>query len=122
MVTGFGKFCRKLRIDNSEILSDMARRLGVSSAFLSKVENGLKKPPKNWEEKIGELYNLDSEAKEKLKEVFFEALNYDSLDMTSFSEDNRSMLLSFARKLNVMDENKKQQLKKIFESDGGSTD
>ena len=116
MVTGFGKFCRKLRIDNSEILSDMARRLGVSSAFLSKVENGLKKPPKNWEE------NLDSEAKEKLKEVFFEALNYDSLDMTSFSEDNRSMLLSFARKLNVMDESKKQQLKKIFESDGGSTD
>ncbi len=122
MVTGFGKFCRKLRIDNSEILSDMARRLGVSSAFLSKVENGLKKPPKNWEEKIGELYNLDSEAKEKLKEAFFEALNYDSLDMTSFSEDNRSMLLSFARKLNVMDESKKQQLKKIFESDGGSTD
>ena len=68
MVTGFGKFCRKLRIDNSEILSDMSIRLGVSSAFLSKVENGLKKPPKNWEEKIGELYNLDSEAKEKLKE------------------------------------------------------
>lgn len=42
MVNNFGKFCRKLRIDRSERLFDMAKELGVSSAFLSKVENGQK--------------------------------------------------------------------------------
>lgn len=45
MVNNFGKFCRKLRIDRNERLYDMAKRLNVSSAFLSKVENGQKKPP-----------------------------------------------------------------------------
>lgn len=45
MLTGIGKFLRKLRIDNEEILKDMADALGVSSAFLSAVENGRKKMP-----------------------------------------------------------------------------
>ena len=40
MANNFGKFCRKLRIDRGEILADMAKKLGVSSAFLSKVETG----------------------------------------------------------------------------------
>ena len=47
MVNSFGKFCRRLRIDRGELLADMANRLGVSSAFLSKVENGGKKPPRD---------------------------------------------------------------------------
>ena len=33
MITKFGKFCRKLRIDNGELLYDMADKLGVSSVF-----------------------------------------------------------------------------------------
>ena len=45
MVTGFGKFCRKLKLTIQKYFQ-MARRLGVSSAFLSKVENGLKSRPK----------------------------------------------------------------------------
>ena len=47
MTTNFGKFCRKLRIDNDELLYDMAAKLGVSSAFLSKVENGKKNHQQN---------------------------------------------------------------------------
>ena len=52
MVNSFGKFCRRLRIDRGELLADMANRLGVSSAFLSKVENGGKKPPSWMTEKL----------------------------------------------------------------------
>ena len=43
MLTSIGRFLRKLRIDHGEILKDMADALGVSSAFLSAVENGKKK-------------------------------------------------------------------------------
>lgn len=42
MVTAFGKFCRKLRIDRGQIMLDMAESLQVSPAFLSAVENGKK--------------------------------------------------------------------------------
>lgn len=48
----------------------------------------------------------DREALE-LEDCMFEALNSQSIDMTTFSEDNRNMLLSFARKLGTMDDSKK---------------
>ena len=115
MVNSFGKFCRKLRIDRGEGLADMARKLGVSSAFLSKVENGGKKPPKDWQEKIVDLYHLDAQQVAELDECMFEALNSQSMDVTGFSADDRNMLLSFARKLGTMDDSKKSQFRKLMD-------
>ena len=115
MVNSFGKFCRKLRIDRGELLADMANRLGVSSAFLSKVENGGKKPPRDWQEKIVTEYQLDDREALELEDCMFEALNSQSIDMTTFSEDNRNMLLSFARKLGTMDDSKKDQFRKLMD-------
>lgn len=37
-VTSFGKILRKRRIDSSEILGDMAKRLDVSASYLSSIE------------------------------------------------------------------------------------
>ena len=58
MLTNFGKICRKLRIDNNELLADMAGYLGVSAAFLSKVENGKSKPPIEWKDMLAMQYNI----------------------------------------------------------------
>ena len=58
MITSVGKYLRKLRIDNGEILRDMADVLNVSSAFLSAVENGKKKMPTLWLPKLQKNYNL----------------------------------------------------------------
>ncbi len=60
MVTSFGKILRKLRIDHSERLLDMAKKWGISVAFLSSVEIGKKSVPVGMEEKIIELYGLDT--------------------------------------------------------------
>ena len=51
-VTAFGKILRKRRIDSSEILGDMAKRLDVSAAYLSSIENGLREIPDSFVEKI----------------------------------------------------------------------
>ena len=56
MLTSIGRFLRKLRIDNGEILKDMAEALGGSSAFLSAVENGKKKMTEGWIEKLKSIY------------------------------------------------------------------
>lgn len=115
MVNNFGKFCRKLRIERGELLADMAKELGVSSAFLSKVENGGKRPPKDWKEKIVSAYQLDAEKAMELDDCLFEAMNYDSIDISGYSDDSRNMLLSFARKLDTMDDSKRRQFKKLIE-------
>ncbi|WP_396583921.1 helix-turn-helix domain-containing protein [Bartonella grahamii] len=59
MVTSFGKILRKLRVDHSERLLDMAKKLDISVGFLSSVEIGKKSVPVGLEEKIIELYGLD---------------------------------------------------------------
>ena len=115
MVNNFGKFCRKLRIDKNELLNDMAVRLGVSSAFLSKVENGKKKPPKEWRGILVHDYNLDNRQIEELDQYMYEAQNYDSIDISSFEENDKMMMLSFARKFNTFN---KDALKRFLKDEG----
>lgn len=114
MVNSFGKFCRKLRIDEGQLLAEMAKELGVSSAFLSKVENGGKKPPRDWRNKLIELYQLDEKQIEELDDCLFEAINSKSIDMSEYSNENREMLLSFARRLDTMDTERKDQIKRLL--------
>ena len=47
-VTNLGKKLRKIRIDNDEISSDMARKLEISVSYLSAIENGKRNIPKNF--------------------------------------------------------------------------
>ena len=75
-ITKFGEYTRDLRIEEEENLRDMAEKLGVSSAFLSAVENGNKKIPKDWLEKISDIYNLTLEKKNQLKEIFRRINNF----------------------------------------------
>ena len=59
-VTEFGKFSRKLRIENDELLRDMANKLGVTASYLSAVEIGKRNIPKKWEHIIVNAYQLDN--------------------------------------------------------------
>ena len=42
-LSDFALFCRKIRLDNNQILKEMAESLGVSSSYLSAVENEKRK-------------------------------------------------------------------------------
>ncbi len=65
-LTELGKFLRKLRIDNGELLKDMAIKLNVTPSFLSMVETGRRGVPKKWEKKIEKSYSLSLKQKEEL--------------------------------------------------------
>ncbi len=109
MTTNFGKFCRKLRINNGELLYDMAGKLGVSSAFLSKVENGKKKPPMEWREKLISLYSLNTTDIEELDIALYEAKNFYSIDISEYSENDKEIMWSFARRFDTIDKDKLQE-------------
>ena len=111
MITSVGKFLRRLRIDKGEILRTMAQTLGVSSAFLSAVENGKKKLPDAWLPKLQASYNLSSEQMEELKQAVIEARETVELDIRNASEDNRRLAVSFARRFDSLDE---ETSKKLF--------
>ena len=118
MLTRFGKFCRKLRIDKGELLLDMANKLNVSAAFLSKVENGKSKPPMEWKQVIANTYRLTNEEINELDEAMFEARNHDSIDLSIFSTSEREEMLAFARRLSTKDK-EIDEIRRILRSDKG---
>lgn len=113
MVTRFGKFCRNIRMDNGELLYDMAKRLGVSSAFLSRVENGKAKPPMDWKNIIVSQYCLNNEQKEELEKCISEARE-NVIRIDSLSQNDRDMMFAFARQLDGLGEEEKDKWRKIL--------
>lgn len=122
-VTEFGKFLRKMRIDRSERLGDMAGKLGVSSAYLSSIENGAREIPEDFVAKIAAEYGLDEAQTNELEEAKAKARG--TVDV-KFSEqrsqaDYVETAVMFARdfsRLNAEQVKKIKALLKEFEGSG----
>lgn len=114
MLTEFGKYCRKLRIDRGELLKDMAEKLNVTSSYLSAIEVGKRKVPKNWVELISKQYNLDNEQTELLKKAAIHSQNEVKFDLNKYNANDKNLILAFARKFDELDEDFKSQIKKML--------
>ncbi len=112
MLTSIGRFLRKLRIDNGQILKDMAEALGVSSAFLSAVENGKKKMPESWVEKLSDIYAFTTAQIGELHAAVIDTNDTVELNLQNATPDSRALAISFAREFDSLDD---ETSKKIFE-------
>ena len=119
MVTNLGKFLRKLRIDNGEILKDMADKLNVTASFLSAVENGKKRMPSEWNQRICELYELDADQTEAFSVAIAETEEKIELNFVGVSSCNRELAISFARKFSDFDEDEIIAIRNIMKKRGG---
>lgn len=118
-LSDFAIFCRKLRIDNNQILKEMAELLDVSSSYLSAVENGKRNIPNDWYEKISEIYHLNEEKRNEL----FAAIKSQDLQFNDVIDSDdyttKQMLISFARKCqqNSITPEKFNEIIKMMEGD-----
>ncbi len=112
MLTSIGRFLRKLRIDNGQILKDMAEALGVSSAFLSAVENGKKKMPESWVEKLSDIYAFTTAQIGEFHAAVIDTNDTVELNLQNATPDSRALAISFAREFDSLDD---ETSKKIFE-------
>lgn len=111
MLTSLGKILRGIRMSEGDILRDMAKKLGVSSAFLSAVENGKKKLPESWIPKLKEIYSLSPEQISEIKNAAMESSDTISLNIRNASTESRQLAVSFARKFDSLDD---ETARKIF--------
>ena len=114
MLTELGRFLRKIRIDEGEILWDMANKLGVTASFLSAVENGKKRMPSAWNNKICVLYNLSDEQKDELTVAIAESEKAIEVDFSNIALKNRELAVSFARKFPNMNDHEIEEIRKIL--------
>ena len=111
MLTPFGVAIRKLRLDKGMRLLDLAKRIGLSPAFLSAIETGKKPIPDAYVVRVAramelspaEIRELRRAADRTRKEVGVEEL----------PEDQRELVAAFARKLDELPSDMMEKLKKI---------
>lgn len=122
-VTAFGKILRKMRIDYSEVLGVMAKRLKVSPAYLSSIENGGREIPEDFIAKIVAEYGLSEEQKNELEEAKAKvkgAVNVDFTDQKT-EADYVETAVMFAKDFSRLSAEQVSELKELlkrFESSG----
>lgn len=119
MLTSLGIFLRKLRLEQGEVLKDMADKLGVTVSFLSAVENGKKRMPSSWNNKLCRIYSLDTNAQESLTTAIADAEESIELSFSGIANQNKEIAVSFARKFSEFDDEELEKIRQILK--GGKT-
>lgn len=114
MVTDFGKICRKIRIDNGEVLKDMAAKLSVTTAYLSAVEIGKRNVPQDWIGKIKNEYNLDDRQYQQLQDSLYEIKKYVKIDLEEQTQTDRELILEFHKNLKNLNDREKMDILTIL--------
>lgn len=116
-LTMFGKEVRKYRIEANAKLKEMAQALKVSSAYLSAVEMGRK--PLN-DAVVSGAVEFFRKRKIDAHNLFELAdRSRTRLDLTSYSDESKALLLAFARRLPELTERKRKFW--LEELDGDAT-
>ena len=116
-MTEIGKFLKKLRIDNGEVLLSMAEKLKVTPSFLSAVELGKKKMPYEWNTKIRSIYKLTPEQEDALDEAISMSEKAVILDIENASPNAKKIAVSFARSFNDFTDEQLITLKKLMNNE-----
>jgi len=113
MLTELGETLRDIRQENFERLLDMADRLEVSSAFLSAIEHGKKKPPSDFLNKLLNQYTLESDMKQRLSQGIDRANS--GVTIRSNNPLARETAAVFARKVNTLSNDHLAEIKRLIE-------
>lgn len=117
MLTPFGKYLRKMRIDKDESMDDMAKRLGVSKTYLSFIENGSREINQPLAFKIMNEYNISGpEAQEFLKAFYATPVKTITLDTGKIAhlEGGIALAQQFALLLPQLNQEQFNEFAKLF--------
>lgn len=119
MLTVFGKSLRKIRIDNNEILSDMAEKLHVTAAYLSAVENGKREVPEGWIEELKRSYGLNSKKISELEEAAFSSKKSIKIKLEDETDRDRDLFIAFARCFRDLNDDEAHEIQNILNNKRG---
>ena len=117
MASSFGKVMKEIRDPLNESLRTMAKRLGVSAAFLSALEVGKKTIPVEYADKIAKEYKLSQEMRDKIYVAIFETNKTIKLEVDDLNKEQKKVSLLFARKINNSDPDLIKKLKEALEDE-----
>lgn len=114
MANELGKAIQELRRTLSITLYTMAQKLGVSSAFLSGVENGKKRVPDNFIDKLAEAFPSVKADYDKYTALANKARNEVVVRLDGGSLHDADLATALARKFGGLTDDQKKQLWSIL--------
>lgn len=115
MANNFGSAMQELRRTLGITLYLMAQKLGVSSAFLSSIENGKKRVPENFVDKLIEHFPEAGGMQSTLTALANKAREQVILPLQGASYDDADLATALARKFSGLTEEQKKSLRAIIE-------
>lgn len=109
-VTDVGRFLRKLRLDNNEVLFDMAKKLECSSAFISAIELGKRPIPYDLQQKLIKIYNLSEDQQKNFQRAIDQSAKSVTIGFDELSDNSKELALVFARRLRTMEDTEAEKL------------
>ncbi|NLC96561.1 MAG: helix-turn-helix transcriptional regulator [Erysipelotrichaceae bacterium] len=117
MLTKFGKELRMLRLEQDEILKQMAEKLEISPSYLSSIENGKKPITKTLLESIERVYNLNKKRYVELLNAAEITSNEITINTEGISERNVPIALKFARSFNDLSDDAINRINSILKEE-----
>ncbi|MBR6985239.1 MAG: helix-turn-helix domain-containing protein [Ruminococcus sp.] len=118
--TKFGEFMRVLRVQHHEVMGDVAKLLGVSTPFLSAVENGRKNVPDEWFDIIAEHYALSDNEIADMKMAAENSRNQVKITLSKSENYQREVALQFARSFDGIDEDTAEKIMALLKRSGNN--
>lgn len=114
MLTVFGKCLRRIRLEEGQLLKDMANKLDVTPAYLSAIENGKRKPTKELVNKLIAEYDLNSNQIQELNDSFAITVDQITINISDFNYQQSELGLVFARKIDSLSKEQIERIKDIL--------
>lgn len=115
MVSEYGKILRKIRIDKGLTMAQMAKAVGITSAYLSTIERGNRNIPKNLTKNIINHYKLSNEQVEELQKAEYLSMDSIEIDLSDIDLSKKTLVLSLANNLKNMTYEQVAMIKNIVE-------
>ncbi len=110
-----GRFLKQLRLDNDELLYQMAEKLEISKSLLSLVERNLRPMSETLKKKILTSYQLSNQKEKELEEIYIESKNTIDIQCKTASPLAKNVAFSLARKMNTLDYSDLKKIQEILE-------
>ena len=114
--TALGKFLRRIRIEKDESQKDMAENLGISSSFLSSLENGKRSGASEvFLQKVIKKYSLTSKQEcELIKAAEASKMNI-KIDIVNMPTNKQAMVRLLAKKIKYLSDSQIYSINQILE-------
>ena len=102
MLSNYGKILRKIRIDKGLTMAQMAKAVGITSAYLSTIERGKRNIPKSLTQNVINHYKLSNEQVAELQKAEYLSMDSFEIELSDVDLDKKTLVFTIAKNLKNM--------------------